>query len=117
MEQKYLSRIYELAYIFLLPTEHEIFGMILLEAMYYLTVVLTTDNGGFSTLIENEKNGCIIDELDDSVWADKILSIIENKSQVDVMRDNAHNTIANMYTWNHLADLFISSYQSVGDRR
>lgn len=117
MEQKYLSRIYELADIFLLPTAYEIFGMVLLEAMYYRTAVLTTDNGGSSTLIENEKNGCIIDELDASVWAEKILTLIENKSQADVMRDNAHNTVANMYTWDHLADQFISSYQRVGDSR
>lgn len=60
MEQKYLSGVYNLADFFLLPTEYEIFGMVLLEAMYYKTVVLTTDNGGSSTLIDNGRNGYIL---------------------------------------------------------
>ena len=62
MEQKYLSDVYNLADFFLLPTKYEIFGMVLLEAMYYKTVVLTTDNGGSSTLIDNGRNGYILQD-------------------------------------------------------
>lgn len=52
IEQKYLSNIYELSDVFLLPTEYEIFGMVLLEAMYYKNIVLTTRNGGSTTIIQ-----------------------------------------------------------------
>ena len=62
MEQKYLSCIYQHADFFLLPTEYEIFGMVLLEAMYYGNIVLTTRNGGSSTLIEHEENGFVFEK-------------------------------------------------------
>ena len=72
MEQKYLAGVYGLADIFLLPTEYEIFGMVLLEAMYYHSVVLTTLNGGSSTLIDNGKNGFVLTLNNANDWADCI---------------------------------------------
>lgn len=63
LEQKYMPAIYQASDAFLLPTRYEIFGMVLLEAMYYGLPVFTTYNGGSSTLINNE-NGIIIENTD-----------------------------------------------------
>lgn len=112
MEQKYLSNVYELADFFLLPTEYEIFGMVLLEAMYYENVVLTTKNGGSSTLIENGKNGFILDNLDSNRWANCINEIYENKNRMKEIRQNASLRIMEHFTWDMLADKFIEAYQS-----
>ena len=65
----------------LLPTEYEIFGMVLLEAMYYKTVVLTTQNGGSSTLIQNGLNGYIMQIENGWEWANTILSILTMKEK------------------------------------
>lgn len=111
MEQKYLSGVYRLADFFLLPTEYEIFGMVLLEAMYYKTVVLTTNNGGSSTLIENGKNGYIFENKKASEWA-KIVSETPME-EINAMKNAAHDTIDNHYTWDALADLFMESYRRV----
>ena len=113
MEQKYLSQIYELADFFLLPTEYEIFGMVLLEAMYYGNVVLSTRNGGSSTLINNGKNGCVIEKRDANIWANIICELIECKNQMIAIKANAHDTIASQYTWDKLADLFIDCYKKI----
>ena len=96
MEQKYLSGVYRLADFFLLPTEYEIFGMVLLEAMYYKTVVLTTNNGGSSTLIENSRNGYILENKKASEWA-KIVSETPIE-EINAMKNAAHDTIDNHYT-------------------
>lgn len=79
MEQKYLSDVYNLADFFLLPTKYEIFGMVLLEAMYYKTVVLTTDNGGSSTLIDNGRNGYILQDENASKWANVVSEVTSEK--------------------------------------
>lgn len=108
IEQKYLSGIYKQADFFLLPTEYEIFGMVLLEAMYYRTVVLTTCNGGSSTLIENGKNGFII-RKDANKWSDCISKIDFNKRKR--ISSHASQTIAENYTWDSLAERFVNNYK------
>lgn len=108
MEQKYLSKIYALADIFLLPTEYEIFGMVLLEAMYYKNVVLTTENGGSSTLINDKVNGYVISKLNLQLWANTILKL--NSKIIKKIGDNSKNTIARNYTWDVLVPQFEKTY-------
>lgn len=110
MEQKYLSDIYTEADIFLLPTSYEIFGMVLLEAMYYKTAVFTTYNGGSSTLIENNISGVIIDEFDEVKWAEGILSIAGNKEALARMQILAHEKVKNEFLWDRLVDNFETAY-------
>lgn len=111
MEQKYLSKIYSHSDFFLLPTEYEIFGMVLLEAMYYHTVVLTTQNGGSSTLIRDKENGFVLKDLDPEQWAKVISDCIEHPDRIKTITENASKTIQESYTWDSLADIFIEEYQ------
>lgn len=115
MEQKYLSDVYNLADFFLLPTKYEIFGMVLLEAMYYKTVVLTTDNGGSSTLIDNGRNGYILQDENASKWANVVSEVTSEK--MNAVKEAAHDTIADQYTWDKLADSFMESYKKLDDKR
>ena len=110
VEQRYLSNVYSLADFFLLPTEYEIFGMVLLEAMYYKSVVLTTKNGGSSMLIENEKNGFIL-EKDPIEWANCIKKTYENKPRMKEIQENAFAKIEKQFTWDRLAEGFFEQYQ------
>lgn len=113
MEQKYLSGVYNLADIFLLPTEYEIFGMVLLEAMYYKTIVLTTDNGGANTLITDKKNGFIMKELNSCLWAERIEKLAKDTGRIQNIKDDAHSTIKEGFTWDVLAGAFIDSYKKI----
>lgn len=115
MEQKYLAGVYGLADFFLLPTEYEIFGMVLLEAMYYHSVVLTTLNGGSSTLIDNGRNGYILKDKKASEWANVVSGITSEK--MIAVKEAAHNTIDGQYTWDKLADSFVESYKKLGKKR
>lgn len=116
MEQKYLSQIYWLADFFLLPTEYEIFGMVLLEAMYYGNVVLTTNNGGSSMLIDNSQDGFVFDELDSTIWADCIKRIYSDKSKMKCIQEKASSKIQNHFTWDEIAKQFIENYKQIRKR-
>lgn len=111
MEQKYLSGVYQQMDFFLLPTEYEIFGMVLLEAMYYGNVVLTTRNGGSSTLIEEGSNGYILKAKNPDEWARCITDICSNKNKMKEIQKNASLKVKNQFTWDLLADKFIGQYQ------
>ena len=109
IEQKFMSEIYRTCDAFLLPTRYEIFGMVLLEAMYYGLPVFTTYNGGSSTIM-NDENGVIIKDLDVKLWSDKILEIMSNKEIRHDIGVNAHKKIAKEFTWDALADKFLDVY-------
>lgn len=56
-----MKGVYQQADFFLLPTEYEIFGMVLLEAMFFRRVVLTTPNGGADMLLRSGENGIVLE--------------------------------------------------------
>lgn len=110
LEQKYMPAVYQQCDAFLLPTRYEIFGMVLLEAMYYGLPVFTTYNGGSSTLMTDE-NGVVIENLDSQIWCDKIVEVLENEKRCRLIGNAAHKTIEEQYTWDALADKFIMLYE------
>ena len=110
MEQKYLADVYTNSDFFLLPTEYEIFGMVLLEAMYYKNVVVTTVNGGSSTLIANGIHGIVHDELNADVWSKTICELCDDHSKKEEMKMHAHQIISQSFTWDSLVDCFIEHY-------
>ena len=109
LEQKYMPAVYQACDAFLLPTRYEIFGMVLLEAMYYGLPVFTTYNGGSSTLM-NESNGVVINSLDVSEWSGKISQVLTDENRCVEIGKSAHQTIADNYTWDALADKFLEVY-------
>ena len=110
LEQKYMPAIYQASDAFLLPTRYEIFGMVLLEEMYYGLPVFTTYNGGSSTLINNE-NGIIIENTDCNEWSEKIVKVLSDKKECDAIGEKAHRTVEKNYTWDALANKFLSVYE------
>lgn len=116
IEQKYLSHLYKKSKVFLLPTEFEIFGMVLLEAMFFSSVVVTTYNGGSRTLIKNGENGIYIKGFDKEEWTDNILKILEDQDKLKTMGTFAHKTIADGFMWDTISDNYIKCYQKkLGD--
>ena len=110
--------------VFLFPSKYEIFGMVLLEAMYFGLPVISSYNGGSSVLIKDESdskgqrnelsntaNGIIVKELSVSEWADSIETLISNKERLKAMGENAANTIREHFLWDRLADSFIDAYE------
>lgn len=108
LKQEEIPQLYSISDMFLLPTQHEIFGMVLLEAMYFGLPVLTTYNGGSSVLIDNGKNG-FIEYVDINKWKNIILENINNK-EISI---TAKTTIENKYTWDQLSEKFVEAYEKV----
>ncbi len=111
IDQKYLPLVYSSADVFLLPTIYEIFGMVMLEAMYFGVPVITTHNGGSDMLIENEKSGIIIDDFIAEEWKDKTVLLLNDESMNSTIIKNAKDKIENEFTWDALVDKFIEVYE------
>lgn len=109
IEQNIIQEVYKACDAFLLPTRYEIFGMVLLEAMYYGLPVFTTYNGGSSTLMNNS-NGIVIQDFDEELWSEKIVSVLNDPVLCTQIGTEAHQTIVEKYTWDALADKFLEIY-------
>ena len=111
--QNEISTLYKKCDIFVLPTEYEIFGMVMLEAMYFGLPVITTLNGGSSTVIEDGKDGYICNNSDVKEWTNKIEYLFNNKEKYNSISKKATQKIVNHYIWDSIANKFIKIYQKL----
>lgn len=111
VEQKYMEQLYACANIFVLPTIYDIYGMVLLEAMYFRQCVFTTLNGGSNMMIRDGENGYVFREFTVKSWSKKILSILEDGKKQKQVSDLAHDTIVDNFTWQKLVPKFIDEYE------
>ena len=88
IENKYIYEVYCISKYFVNLCKNEIFGMALLEAMYYETCVIASHANGPDEIINDKVNGYLVNE-------DKEISdIILNNKYI-----NAHESILNKFTW------------------
>ncbi len=113
MKQEDLPQVYYSHDVFVLPTHFEIFGMVLLEAMFFGRPIVTSQSGGSNELIRDEENGVIAKEFDVNQWADKIQGIYLEKYDVQSMMRKARADVLEHYTWDESVDIFIDTYKRV----
>lgn len=113
VSQAELPQIYLEHDVFMLPTKYEIYGMVLLEAMLFGRIVLTTDNGGSSVLVKHGENGFVLPEDDVKAWV-KILTDISNKAvDVEAISASARETVDKQNGWKHSAEQFITLFKTM----
>lgn len=98
-----LKYIYPLAKAFLLPSKLEIFGMVLLESMYLGAPVVTSRNGGSTTLIEGKNTGIIVPEFDIEKWVTAINTYLDDADFASETIAKAKQLIYTDYNWRALA--------------
>ena len=103
--------IFQAATAFLLPSTKEIFGMVLLEAMYFGIPVISSHSAGADTLIYNNKNGIILENFEIDNWKKAIINVINNKEGTNQIGNNAKETIINNYMWNCIGEKMCNFFE------
>ena len=102
-EQIELPEEYSRADLFVFPTNYDIFGMVLLEALYFGVPVVSSRNGGSATLLDDGKCGCIVDTFDITKWTSTIITILNDKQRMTDMGLNGKRRICESFTWEAIA--------------
>lgn len=110
LSQDQIINAYKVANILLLPTNYEIFGMVILESMYANCPVLTSYNGGSSTLLVNEFPEMVIDKYVIGDWVKRIILILNNEKKYELKKFIEENFI-----WDALSNKFEEAYKRVLD--
>ena len=111
--QNELREAYLKADIMLFPTNYEIFGMVLLEAMYFGVACISSLNGGSSELIETQEDGMIMENFDCDEWVRAADYLIGNSEKRREMQEKARIKIEKNYTWDSIAGRFLKVYEEM----
>ena len=98
--------------LFVLPSRHEPFGIVNLEAMAAGKAIVATRVGGVPEIVTDEENGLLVPPEDPVALADAICRVMED----EVLRrrlGDAGRAKAGQFTWDRIADEYLRIYRSV----
>lgn len=116
-----LARIYRSSDVFILPTLNDSFPLVILEAMASGLPVVSTNVGGIPSMIDNNKQGFLIQPGDSQVLAEKIQYLLDNPEMAKKFGKNGRNKVVQNLTWNTQAkktnDILLQALSSVGEQK
>lgn len=98
--------------IFVLPSSIESNPIVLLEAMASGKPVIATNVGGIPYMIEDGKNGFLVNYGDIEGLAEKILKLVNDKKLRDFIAENGKKT-AMKYSWENISEETYEVYRHV----
>ena len=107
MSQTELRNVYKNSDLMIFPSNYEIFGMVILEAMYFDLPVVSSDNGGSDTLITDGVDGVIINEFDSDTWVNTISKLHDDTKEYNKIKKNLTLKDHSVYTWDAIAKKYI----------
>ena len=110
--QEELMKIYNENGILLYPPLFDGFGKVFLEAMDRGLCVIATRTGGMRDIIDDGRNGFLVEFDNPAQIVDKILYLLENSTKARNISQDAVETAA-CYTWDRVAEETASFYEKL----
>jgi len=107
-----LPALYSSASLFVMPSYYEGFGLVLLEAMASGLPVLAFDTGVVPEVIENGRNGYVVDETS---LANRMLGILGDEKRRRAMGQRSRAIVAEKLSWDRTAEGTIAVYKELLD--
>lgn len=99
--------------VFCLPSLHEPFGIVLLEAFAYKVPVISTNSEGPVEIIEQNKNGILVDKDNPSAIADGLEKLLHDKNLRNSLAKNAYKTLQSKYEYKVVGEKINNSISEV----
>ena len=103
VEQGYLPGLYRESSLFLLPSSYEIYGMVVLEAMYFGVPVMSTCTAGPEDIIVDGIDGFMMPDLDLETWVVRIRNALNKRNHLDEMSKRAAEKVSRHLCWDAIA--------------
>jgi D-inositol-3-phosphate glycosyltransferase len=110
--QEDLPDYYAAADVCAVPSYHESFGLVALEAMACGTPVVAASVGGLRSLVVDGETGLLADPNTPEVFAQRLQALLNDSSMRSRMSHAAHRRAA-LFPWHTAADEVASAYQHV----
>jgi glycosyltransferase involved in cell wall biosynthesis len=110
--QNDLSDVYLSVDAFLLASSYEIYGMVLMEAMWHGLPVFTSRTAGSETIVRDGETGYILNLFDVSLWNKKITEHFSSPKNQTIGK-NAHVFIAQNLVWEKAVEKWLPLYEDM----
>lgn len=102
--------------VFINPALTEPFGLTLLEAAASGLPIVATENGGPVDIIENCKNGVLIDPLDKAGMTEALLKLLQNKKTWAQAVRNGIKGVSKYYSWQAHVKSYLEKVEELPDK-
>ena len=109
-DQEYIAGILPEADVFLLPSEHESFGLAALEAMACGVPVVGSHAGGLPEVIVNGETGYLCDAHDTGCMAELVLTLLSDENQRKEMGAKARARAIEKFDRTRIVDQYVAAY-------
>ncbi|MDT4332542.1 glycosyltransferase family 4 protein [Methylomonas sp. MED-D] len=114
-----LEQLYREADVFVLPSivdsrgDTEGLGIVLVEALAYLTPVVACDVGGISDVIRDGETGLLVPQRDAKALTDAVLKVLENPELAERLVNAGAAHARTYFDWRRIIDALSNVYGSV----
>ena len=103
VDNQQMADIYQISDCLVLASDKEIFGMVLLEAMYFKTPCIAKNVAGPKTVIEHQINGILETDYTVAKWKSDIEALLDNPDERARMGRNAYKRVMSEFVWSKIA--------------
>lgn len=112
-----LVNAYHAADVFLLPSLHEPFGIVILEAWAAGLPVAAARVGGVPGFVKHEHEGLLFNPEDSGAMAQAVVDILVHESLGQALAEAGHNKAVKQYSWETITKQLIGIYTDVLEAR
>ena len=89
---------------FVLPSRHEPFGIVVLEAWAAGKPVIVSNVGGLRRLVDGGKDGLVFDSGDGEGLAAQMVTLLQDSAMAESLAGAGRSKMLAEYTWDRVAD-------------
>jgi glycosyltransferase involved in cell wall biosynthesis len=112
-EEGVLATAFAQARLFVLPSEYEAFGLVLLEALAQGTPVIASRVGGIPEFIEDGRAGSLIPPQNAGALSDALLELWDDESARRKLGEYGRTEVVPRYSWPRMVDQLEALYGEV----
>jgi N-acetyl-alpha-D-glucosaminyl L-malate synthase BshA len=108
-----VERVYAASDLFLLPSEHESFGLAALEALASGVPVIATDSGGLPEVVQNGRTGFLVEVGDVAAAAERATALLRDDAARRRMGAAARADVVARFAAEAVVDRYLALYERV----
>jgi glycosyltransferase involved in cell wall biosynthesis len=106
-----LTDAYHSAQVFVLPSVHEPFGIVVLEAWSAGLPVVASNVGGIPGFVESGQDGILVPPQDDAQWIEALAGLLQYEDRSKALAQAGQNKAVSEYSWHAVTNRLVQLYE------
>ncbi len=104
---------YHASHVFILPSIHEPFGIVILEAWAARRAVIAARVGGIPSFVEDQKDGLLFESGDENGFLAKLRAVLDHPAEARGLGESGQAKVRAQYGWDRVTERLSQLYEEV----